>query len=63
MTWYKRDKMDKFFRHWEHRKGLETLKKLHLLRFGKNPSEAERTEMAEEISQYIKSCYDHEEKV
>jgi len=50
---YKQDKLEKFDRHWDHRLGLETLKKLHVLRFGRNPSEHARKAMQDEINWYI----------
>jgi len=28
-AWYKKDKMERFYRHWNHRLGLETLKMEH----------------------------------
>lgn len=52
--------MDKFFRHWEHRKGLETLKMKQAALYGRNPSQAQRKQMAGEISKYIDDCYDFE---
>lgn len=52
--------MDKFYRHWSHRLGLEVLKMNHAQRFGISPSEQERQLMKDEIANYITSCYDFE---
>lgn len=51
--YYKPEKMEKFFRQWNHRKGLEALKQKHVLQYGPSPSEAQRLTMAEELSAYV----------
>lgn len=43
-SWFKREKMDTFNRHWKHRIGLEMIKIDHARRFGNNPSQKERDE-------------------
>ncbi len=58
---YKPEKMEKFFRHWHHRKGLEALKQKHVLAFGPSPTEEDQVTMQNEISQYIEKCYEYEE--
>jgi hypothetical protein len=63
MAFYKSEKMAKFFRHWEHRLGLESLKLLHTAKYGANPTESERAEMAAEVSKYIEACYEAEEQL
>lgn len=57
---FKQAKMEKFYRHWAHRKGLETLKVKHASLYGKNPTPAQRKRMAAEVSNYIEECYDYE---
>jgi hypothetical protein len=60
---YKPEKMEKFFRHWNHRKGLELLKQKHALQYGSTPSEADRLTMEEEIQAYVNDCYQYERMV
>ena len=38
MAWFKRDKVEKFNRHWGHRLGLEALKMKHANQFGQDPN-------------------------
>jgi hypothetical protein len=45
MIFYKSEKMDKFFRHWHHRIGLENLKKLQVIKYGLNPSDQQLDQM------------------
>jgi len=58
---YKREKLEKFERHWQHRLGLETLKMKHAVNFGYTPTEQQRKQMQAEIGAYVESCYEHEE--
>jgi hypothetical protein len=62
-AWYKREKMDTFQRHWNHRRGLEMLKQSHVIRFGTTPSEQARQIIQDEIAGYIQASYDHEKLV
>lgn len=57
---YKAEKMPKFYRHWSHRLGLETLKINHALSYGPNATDAQKKAMAGEIAAYITACYDAE---
>jgi len=41
-AWFKREKMPKFFRHWDHRLGLEAIKIRHALSYGNNPTDQQR---------------------
>jgi hypothetical protein len=59
--YYKREKLEKFYRHWNHRLGLESLKAKHARLYGSLPSEKEREVMRLELIQYIESCYEFEE--
>lgn len=63
MAFYKGEKMDKFFRHWDHRLGLESLKLLHIAKYGPYPSEAAKAQMAAEVKKYIDDCYETEQQV
>jgi hypothetical protein len=36
---YKADKMPKFYRHWDHRRGLEALKVSHAIKYGPNSTD------------------------
>jgi hypothetical protein len=38
-AWYKKEKLEKFYRHWDHRLGLETLKIQHVMKYGPTPNE------------------------
>jgi hypothetical protein len=55
--------MERFYRHWNHRLGLETLKMEHATKYGLTPSEHDREYMKEEIAKYIDDCYTYEEEV
>ena len=57
---YKKEKMEKFYRHWSHRLGLEVVKMHHAKKYGPTPSEQDRVQMKDDIAGYIDSCYDHE---
>lgn len=57
---YKAEKMPKFYRHWSHRLGLEALKINHALAVGGSPTDAQKTQMKNEISAYITACYEAE---
>jgi hypothetical protein len=57
---YKEEKMKKFFRHWTHRQGLETLKAKHAAMYGPNPDEKARKVIAGELDKYIEDCYAYE---
>lgn len=37
-AWYRKDKMEKFYRHWNHRLGLESLKISHAIKYGAYPT-------------------------
>ena len=60
-AWYKKDKMNKFYRHWNHRLGLEMIKMDHIRKFGSNPTEKQREFIKTEIANFISKCYDHED--
>lgn len=45
MAFHKREKLPKFYRHWQHRLGLEALKMEHGLKFGNQPTDAQRQYM------------------
>mmetsp|Transcript_36145 Transcript_36145/g.55505 ORF Transcript_36145/g.55505 Transcript_36145/m.55505 type:complete len:306 (+) Transcript_36145:359-1276(+) len=62
MHFYKPEKMQKFYRHWNHRKGLEALKQKQVMTYGESPSEEDHQAMEAEIRQYIDDCYAYEEK-
>ena len=62
-SFYKREKMDKFFRHWAHRQGLETLKKMHILQYGHYPTEAQQKDMEAQVNKYIKDVNEFEDKL
>ena len=53
--------MEKFYRHWNHRYGLEMVKMNHSKKYGTNPSRQDREIMAAEIAGFISSCYEHED--
>ena len=57
---YKAEKMPKFYRHWSHRLGLETLKVNQALKFGSNPTDQQKEVMSNEVSAYITACYELE---
>lgn len=57
---FKREKMDKLMRHWDHRKGLEALKMKHAVVYGRFPTEQQKEAMTAEISNYIDACYQYE---
>jgi len=57
---YKPEKMEKFFRQWNHRRGLELLKQKHVLQYGTTPSDADRLTMQEEYQAYVEQCYNYE---
>lgn len=59
-AFFKRDKIEKFNRHWSHRLGLEALKMRHAKQFGEDPSDRERQYMQDQVAQYIDECYEHE---
>ena len=61
--YYKEDKLPKFNRHWDHRKGLETLKMKHALVYGSLPTEQQKEKMTAEINAYIDECYQYEADV
>mmetsp|Transcript_17828 Transcript_17828/g.30238 ORF Transcript_17828/g.30238 Transcript_17828/m.30238 type:complete len:288 (+) Transcript_17828:288-1151(+) len=63
ISFYKREKMDKFFRHWDHRIGLDLLLRIQARRYGPNPTDLEFRSMEAEISKYIKECEDFEHKM
>lgn len=58
---FKREKLEKFYRHWNHRLGLEILKMQQVRKYGLHPNEKQREAMREEAIQYIEDCYKHEE--
>lgn len=58
---YKKEKLEKFYRHWNHRLGLESLKIKHAQQFGSLPNEKQREIMRLETIAYIESCYEFEE--
>lgn len=60
---YKDEKIPKFMRHWDHRKGLETLKMKHALQFGRNPTDQQKEQIQAEINAYIDECYKYEADV
>ena len=53
--------MERFYRHWNHRYGLEMVKMDHAKRYGGNPTKQQRETIASEIAGFISSCYEHEE--
>jgi hypothetical protein len=57
---YKREKMVKFYRQWNHRRGLELIKMRHAKKYGLYPTQAQLDEMSAEISAYIDECYQYE---
>lgn len=54
--------MPKFYRHWGHRLGLESLKIQQAMKYGSNPTENQLKSMNNEISKYITECYSYETK-
>lgn len=54
---YKAEKMPKFYRHWSHRTGLESLKVAHAIRYGPTATDKQKEIMSSEISNYIDECY------
>ena len=58
---HKAEKLEKFERHWQHRLGLEALKKEHVERFP-TPTEADRKQMEAELSQYIAAVNEYEDE-
>ena len=54
---YKADKMPKFYRHWNHRIGLESLKVTHAIKYGKDATDKQKEIMNSEISNFIDECY------
>lgn len=60
MNWHKRDKFPKFYRHWDHRRGLQMLLMDHVMRFGLAPTDADRKAMVKEIQAYVAECYEYE---
>ena len=60
--YYKRDKIPKFQRHWNHRIGLEVLKINHVLKYGNNATEEEKKHMGDELAKYIDDCYQVEKE-
>lgn len=58
--YYKEEKLVKFYRQWDHRKGLEALKMKHAMQYGKAPTSGEKAKMSEEITAYIDACYAEE---
>jgi len=55
--------MPKFYRHWNHRIGLEVLKINHAMTYGPNATEAQKVHMNAELSKYIDDCYDKEKEL
>ena len=62
-AFYKADKMPKFYRHWAHRLGLESLHIKHSVKYGQDPTPQERRLIQSEVEGYINACYDHEKKL
>jgi hypothetical protein len=61
MAFHKRDKLPKFYRHWQHRLGLEHLKMEQAMKFGNQPTDAERDYMKAQLNNYIHDCNKYEE--
>jgi len=40
-AWYKPEKMPKFYRHWDHRLGLQSLHIKHAVKYGATPTSAQ----------------------
>lgn len=59
-AWYKREKMDKFYRQWDSRIGLEIIKIRQMNRYGLFPSEAEKVAMTNEIEAYLSEAENRE---
>ena len=62
-AWYKPEKMPKFFRHWDHRLGLQSLHIKHAMRYGADPTPEQQKIIENEVNAYINACYDYEEKL
>jgi hypothetical protein len=60
---YKHEKLPKFYRHWSHRLGLETMKMKHAIQFGSTPTDEEKKYMQNELAAYITACYDREKEI
>jgi hypothetical protein len=52
-AFYKREKMDKFYRQWNSRLGLEILKIQQMNKYGLFPTDAQKDEMTNEMNAYI----------
>ena len=51
MAWHNPDKFPKFYRHWEHRKGLQIIMMEHALKYRHaHPSNKEIEEMSDQIN-------------
>jgi hypothetical protein len=59
-AFYKREKMDKFYRQWNTRLGLEILKIQQSNKYGLFPTEAQRDEMTNEMNTYISQSENYE---
>lgn len=59
-AWYKPEKLGKFHRHWEHRKGLQMILMEQIAKYGNQPTDQQRHESEQQVGAYIAACYEHE---
>jgi len=59
-AFYKREKMDKFYRQWNTRIGLEVLKIQQMNKYGLFPTEAQKDTITNETDAYIEASEKHE---
>ena len=59
-AFYKREKMEKFYRQWNHRRGLELIKIRQAKKYGSFPTKAQQEEMNCEVAAFIDECYQYE---
>ena len=59
-AFYKREKMVKFYRQWNHRRGLELIKIRQAKQYGSFPTKAQQEAMNEEVAAFIDDCYQYE---
>jgi len=59
-AFYKREKMDKFYRQWNSRLGLETLKIQQMNKYGLFPTPEQKDAITNELAAYVQSCEDFE---
>ena len=59
---FKPEKLAKFNRHWEHKKGLEALKMKQALLYGENPTPQQREVIKNELGSFVDACYAYEQE-